>query len=624
MLRRAVFLSIVFVLLSPTVAPAGFGDRYAPAPFPAPARRRVTIIALDDSTIREWMQRPALAALVRSGASALLSTRTGEDADVEEELARAAVYATLGSGQRTNGKGPAGTLSDAIMRAGGTFSAHAPLACTPIAECVGVEQLLSEQPRVGTGGPDVALYEYFRPEKSDQQVEALSASQKPQDVLIVVSPTTSFERARRRVFLGAIVIKGAGFQNGLLRSPSTRRDGIVTLADIAPTILTIAGIKAPASMTGRAVTLVPTRESATTLLRLDRELVHASHVRSHLLRGFLIVAMILLGLSSLTSKLASRRFATRALTAAIVALCSIPLALVLEPLVHSTSMTGSVVWVVVVSIAAGVIATVTLGASRGLPVVCAITALVVLVDLALGGPLAMRSPLSYLIAEGSRFYGIGNELMGVLVGALLVSTAAGYEEFGALRAAQLTGAIVLTAAVYLMAAPHFGAKFGSILVAIPALGILAARAGGRRLTAGLAVVLEVVAAAITGLVVLVDRLRPAVERSHIGSSVAAGTARRKISAALRLLAFSIWMVTLLVFVAEGIVVFQRRRDDVRRLLEDHLFVQASLQSGAFAIVGAILFNDAGVIAATFIAVQLFSAILLRLMELDVTGETQPS
>jgi hypothetical protein len=251
-----------------------------------------------------------------------------------------------------------------------------------------------------------------------------------------------------------------------------------------------------------------------------------------------------------------------------------------------------------------------------------VTSIVVLGDLALGGHLARTSPISYLIAEGSRFYGIGNELMGVAVGSLLVATAS--EGSAATRSTRTVAALALTTAVYLMAAPRFGAKFGSILVAVPAFGVVAARAGGRRLTVHVAAALEAAAAALTGLVFFADRLRPVTERSHIGSGLAAGTAERKLSAALRLLAFSIWMIALLVFLAEAALVARARTEDVRRLLRADPFLKAALQGAVLAVAGALVFNDAGVIAATFIVVQLVAFAFSRLATAGVTGSTPAS
>jgi hypothetical protein len=146
---------------------------------------------------------------------------------------------------------------------------------------------------------------------------------------------------------------------------------------------------------------------------------------------------------------------------------------------------------------------------------------------------------------------------------------------------------------------------------VPAFGLLAASAGGRKPSWLLTVVFEAVAAAATGLLILADHLRPASQRSHIGGVGGAGTGAtiaRKVRAALRLLAFSIWMVALLAVLVSVGVVWRARGVDVRRVLRLREHARAALAGGALAIVGALAFNDAGTIAAAIIAI-LMSALL---------------
>jgi hypothetical protein len=551
--------------------------------------------------------------LLADGAAALLSTRAGSDETDPARIA-AAAYATLGSGTRSTPAGDDSALARALGQRGaqlivgddcGSVSAQcAPRSVAPL--------LGGRAAGAGTSGAGVTLYAEHGEgalARADALVARLRPQLEPAGLLVVLSPFGPAGRHVRRVYLGTIAIIGSGFERGLLRSPSTRRDGIVTLADVAPTILSIAGIEPPASMDGRPMTLAPARDTTERLLRLDEDLVHAANARSRLLRGFLVAAMVVLG--GIAILLATRRHVPAIAQGLLVAVCAAPLALLVEPLVAHGGIAASAIWTAAASLGVALVITPLLGARRALALVCGATAIAVLADLALGGALASRSPISYLIAEGSRFYGIGNELMGVVTGALLVAAAITYAESTS-RTVQTGTVLVLTAAAYLMASPAVGAKFGSVLVSVPAFGVVVARTGGRRLNARLVVALEAGAAAVTALVLLIDRLRPAAERSHIGAGDTGATIGRKVSAAARLLAFSIWMTALLVVAAEILVVAWRRRDDVRRVLDRHPFLRAALQGAGLAIAAAIAFNDAGVIAATFIAVQVVAALFLHI------------
>ena len=67
------------------------------------------------------------------------------------------------------------------------------------------------------------------------------------DSVLVVAPYHS----EAAVHLTVAGMRGPGIEPGLLRSGSTRRAGLVTLVDIAPTILDLAGVERPDSMEGR-------------------------------------------------------------------------------------------------------------------------------------------------------------------------------------------------------------------------------------------------------------------------------------------------------------------------------------------------------------------------------------
>ena len=61
------------------------------------------------------------------------------------------------------------------------------------------------------------------------------------DSVLVVAPYHS----EAAVHLTVAGMRGPGIEPGLLRSGSTRRAGLVTLVDIAPTILDLAGVERP-------------------------------------------------------------------------------------------------------------------------------------------------------------------------------------------------------------------------------------------------------------------------------------------------------------------------------------------------------------------------------------------
>lgn len=605
---RSVAAATIVAAVALTIALAPAAPRHAAAQ--QPDRRRVAVVLLDGTDISGWVRDPALEQLVRAGANALLSTRTGSD-ETSDETQRASAYASLGSGTRAGPGDPGDALAGRLRSAGISAGIDG---SDLAARILGLDALPHASPAVAEPVRDVTIFEPATGEGTPL-VARLRSVLRPRDTLIVASLRAPAERRDARVFLGAFTATGFGWRHGLVRSASTRRDGVVTIADVAPTILISAGVNPDPSMDGRPAENAESETPIATLLDMDAAYDHAARVRRPLLRGFAWIAMAALALSALA--LVSRRAAfLPAAGLALTVVAAAPLAIFLEPIRPGTSVAEGVAWPSAVAVALGVGAFAVLRSSRAIAVLCGVTAVVVLADLALGGPIASRSPLSYLLAEGSRFYGIGNELMGVVVGCTLVAVAFAYDRVDAFA---LPGALLMTTAVALMAAPSIGAKFGSVFVALPAFGMVAARAGGRKPSWRLAGALEAVAAAATAIVFFADRLQPLSKRSHIGSVGGAGsgaTLARKAAAALRLVAFSIWMVTLLVCAGAGAYVVARRRDDVRIMLNLRRHLSAALLGGGLAVVGALVFNDAGTIAAAFIAIFLVVSSFAALVTID--------
>src|SRR5690606_17730430 len=85
---------------------------------------------------------------------------------------------------------------------------------------------------------------------------------------------------------------------------------------------------------------------------------------------------------------------------------------------------------------------------------------------ALGGYLAVRSPLGYSLVGGARYYGIGNEFMGILLGAAVVALGGMLQRFHvSRRPATLMMAAGLAGLVVVLGASRMGANFGGALAA---------------------------------------------------------------------------------------------------------------------------------------------------------------
>jgi hypothetical protein len=214
-------------------------------------------------------------------------------------------------------------------------------------------------------------------------------------------------------------------------------------------------------------------------------------------------------------------------------------------------------------------------------------AIMVVVDcFVFGGKLTSGSMLGYCPIFGARYYGLGNEIMGAYIGALVVITAI-WDAPGKFRA----GLILMWAvAGFSLALPIAGAKAGGLIVCAVTIAAYIACGTGRKLTdwVSIASMAAALAVAVAALIAL-SHFGPA---THVGNTMALAktggmgtifsTIGRKAGMDIHLVFHSVW-VWVLALSAYG------------RFRLRSTGVLASV--GTAATLACLFFNDAGVIAA---------------------------
>jgi len=465
------------------------------------------------------------------------------------------------------------------------------------------------------------------------------------ETLLLLQGISEVNGGRPQLHVG--LANGPGMSPGWLSSASTGRAPFTQLIDVAPTALRALGLERPASMNGQPVTVAADRpDLATALAELERVNTRAVvHYRSTGTTFGLLVgvnaAVVLLGLLALggwdrgwlpgrsggrvRSWLRHRRAGRR--TAAVLRV----LALAVAALPISTYLANLVPWELssaprpalagsVLGVDLLLTALAALGPWRhrrlGPPVVVlAVTLATLAGDVLTGSPLELDGLLGYDAIVAGRFTGYGNLTFGLLSVSALLLAAAGAAAVARRSAAPtrrhwllpvlLTGAVC----VVLIGAPPLGRDFGGVLAAVPGflvLGMLLARI---RVTVGRLVAVLAAAVLAVGTVAVLDWLRPADQRSHLGRFVgqvidgeAWTVVRRKAEANLSILLGSALAWMLLVALVAAVWLLRpggllRSRpgraaaglagDDVRVLRAGLTAVALSLTLGA-------LVNDSGV------------------------------
>lgn len=263
----------------------------------------------------------------------------------------------------------------------------------------------------------------------DGMLGELRSRQREGDVLWVLSPYVGAEASRRKMLLAPVIYLGADRSGGgLLTSPSTRRDGIVTAADFAPSVLAAYGIAAPAEMTGRPVGVAAVKrgDALSVLMKQIEGIREVYRIRPRVLVPFVSVeaAVLLVALIAVWGRL--ERLLPW-IEAFLLALLAAPLTLLLIGwLTMLYPLPGNEQALLFAALAA--LAACLLRYCRSVLAAAGwlsgATTLALLLDGLCGAEGMKRSVLGYDVMIGARYYGIGNEYMGVMIGAAVFAFAA--------------------------------------------------------------------------------------------------------------------------------------------------------------------------------------------------------
>lgn len=472
-------------------------------------------------------------------------------------------------------------------------------------------------------------------------------------MILWISPRTAMDQKNRE--LSPIVIAGGSIPPGsLLTSPTTRRVGIVSNLDVAATVLDFFRIQKPESMMGTVISGKRTAMNRTEHSQTDVNLqildnLAAATKETYRLRPFVI---ILYGSMSLMILLltafmiwagrqkwltqSGEKSKTRVNRLAIVlgwggtAVLAAPAAFLLLPV---TGRSGAWAWWLGIG---GITAGLTWGLMHIRSLLQRMLALSILlagatvIDLVFGGHLLRQSVLSYDPIVGARYYGIGNEYMGLLVswsllgcGYLLAIRPDWRRKVKWLSAGLGTGIVLL------LAHPDLGANAGgTITAAVAAAAVVALLSGVQQKTVGwISFAMAGFAAAIlfwlnrsgesmTHISAVSDLIR----EGRLDSLLA--IAGRKILMNLRLmnLVFGVWMVAgLLAAIVTAafsgqvwIALFRKHRLDL----------QPFVQAGVLGVLAGFAFNDSGVVVASLMLLPiLYTVLMILLAEAFPTART---
>jgi len=412
----------------------------------------------------------------------------------------------------------------------------------------------------------------------DRQLAVIAAELPPGTLLLVTSPGAAAEQTRGATPAGpphlmTAVVTGPGFAGGLLVSAATRRQGIVTLTDLTPTVAGWLGRQVPAGTVGARIGRADRGDLAATVTSLRARdtaeqvwiATHGWFLLCYVAAGVLAFGVIAVLYPGRTPERRRRRAVC--FTVAGVLAAAVPLGSYLANLVPWWRQAHPVWWLYVLTVAWALVvaAAVLAGPWRKAPIgpfgaVCMATLLLLAVDVMAGSRLQLDAPFGLSLLVSGRYYGIGNDALGVYCVSALVSAAwSAVLLRGRRRLPLLAAGAVGLLAVVASGWPGFGAKVGGTIALVPCLLLLLAWLAGVRVGGRWAVPVAVSGLAVFLALAGVSYLLPAAGVSDMGAFAgdllhgrAGDLLERKVSANVGSLALSVlgWLVPL-VAVAAG-------------------------------------------------------------------------
>ncbi len=382
------------------------------------------------------------------------------------------------------------------------------------------------------------------------------------DLLLILSPTSPAWAGEAH--LGVAVAVGPGFPHGsTLESASTRRRGLVTLPDVAPTALSHSGYEQPPVMNGTPWTAVDagSPDLVGEAVELDAESVFIESVKAEISSAYVVFQVFLylgaVGLLGWRERGGEGEnhngLVETALELAALAVVGFFVATYLAGLFAGHVLGRPGYWLLLALIDGALVA-VTVGSIRApldrLLGMAALTTVVTAVDLFVGAPLQFNTVFGYTPIIAGRFAGLGNTGFAALGAATLLTGALIVHRFNGSAPALWAVAALFVSVVVLDGAPQLGSDVGGVIALVPGLGIAWVLLAGRRLGVRPIALCAVGAVIFLIAFLALDLVRPPQSQTHLarlfldvrdrGVTVLLDTVHRKAEANLRVFRTTIY------------------------------------------------------------------------------------
>ncbi|MGI6553278.1 MAG: phosphoglyceromutase [Bacillota bacterium] len=447
-------------------------------------------------------------------------------------------------------------------------------------------------------------------------------------LFLFVVPFPSSEDIQQGKKLTPVIAYGQKVPKGLLTSSTTKRDGLITNTDLAAEIISFFQINRDLSMTGHHFQYREYEKALEFVKNLEKITVYNYKNRPGLVRAFITFIIIILFLSIVVINLWKDGLVY--LKPFLTAVMIIPTTFLVIPLFQVWDYRSFVLLFILLTAVFSIAVCLYLRDSLSIIIPTLISpVLLILLDTFLGNPLMKVSILGYDPIGGARFYGIGNEYMGFLLGSTIIGSAALVDKYRQHRKhLKLASVGIFCVVLFTLAMPFLGTNVGGTMAAFIGFGTASLLMFKQRIRKKDLAVLVLLLLIFLVFLFIYDGMRGMESRSHIGQTssliqesspmVLLQIFKRKLLMNYKLIRYSTWTLVLLAVIIVLAILFRWPLGILKEIFRRHTYLYYGFIAGLVGTIAAFVFNDSGVVAAAMSMIPI--GISLILMCVDEVSE----
>ena len=287
-------------------------------------------------------------------------------------------------------------------------------------------------------------------------------------LFMIVAPNPSSEMIANGNFaLTPFIVSSKDTQRGLLTSDTTRRKGLVANFNFAPTLLNFFDVDTSSSFTDGSVRSISADNATEVLLENDSKFLYLRKYRYVFHWSFIILTMLsLIGLFA-SKFLNIKILPDKILKSLSLTTLSIPLTMMLVSVVGYKSIVIDLLFVIAGSFLIAYLLSKSFKENlKVISILSFATSLFLLIDIYFIENLMIMSPLGSDAIAGGRFYGIGNDYMGILLGSTILGIFSWYQNSKIKKTTIAIFTLCYMSLVIVALSPFFGANIGGTLSAM--------------------------------------------------------------------------------------------------------------------------------------------------------------